>query len=147
MKKFLVAVLIAVTTVGAFAQTQGIKGYLVDVLCGEAGYPEGYKGKIDLTVNPEKNVVACLTMDNCAATGFGLYVKGSSGRYIFHTFDKNSSNFVKKQLVEKLKNKADPAPFIEISGSVSSSGVISGVKKAVIAKSGVAPAGEKKAQA
>ncbi|MFA6504789.1 MAG: hypothetical protein WCT14_01755 [Treponemataceae bacterium] len=135
MKKVLIIALIAASAAaGTFAQQQGIKGYLVDVLCGQAGYPEGYQGKIDLTVNPEKNVVACLTMDNCVATGFGLYVKGSSGKYAFHPFDKASSDLVKKQIVAKLTNKAAPAPFIEVNGTASGTGIISGVTKAATAK-------------
>lgn len=145
MKKMLLVGFLALSAaVGAFAQQGGIKGYLVDALCGKAGYPEGYQGKIDLAVNPEKNVVACLTMDNCVASGFGLSVKGSNGKYVFHIFDKASSDLVKRQIVDKLRNKADPAPYIQVNGAVSSAGVISGVSKATSAKAAAGPSGGSK---
>ncbi len=141
MKKlFAVALLVSAVAAGAFAQ-EPISGYLVDALCGKAGYPEGYQGKIDLAVNPEKNIVACLTMENCVASGFGLSVKGSNGKYVFHAFDKASSDLVKKQIVDRLKNKAEAAPFITVDGTASSAGVISGVTKATAAKAAAAPSG------
>ncbi len=140
MKKAFFVAMIVSAAAGAFAQ-EPITGYLVDVLCGKAGYPEGYQGKIDLAVNPEKNVVACLTMENCVASGFGLSVKGSNGKYVFHTFDKASSDLVKKQIVDKLKNKAETAPYIAVDGTASSAGVISGVTKATVAKAAAAPSG------
>jgi hypothetical protein len=134
MKKlFIVFAIAASVTVGAFAQ-EPIKGYLVDVLCGKAGYPEGYKGKIDLTITPEKNVVACLTMPNCVASGFGLYLQQANGKYVFHAFDKASSDFVKKQIVDKLTNKSAPAPYVETNGTISKSGDIIGVTKITTAK-------------
>lgn len=140
MKKIFFVAMIVSAAAGAFAQ-EPITGYLVDVLCGKAGYPEGYQGKIDLTINPEKNVVACLTMENCTASGFGLSVKGSNGKYVFHTFDKASSDLVKKQIVDKLKNKGASAPFIQVNGTTSSAGAISGITKATAIKAGAEPSG------
>lgn len=148
MKKMLMVGSLALTVAaGAFAQQGGIKGYLVDALCGKAGYPEGYQGKIDLSVNPEKNVVACLTMGNCVASGFGISVKGSNGKYVFHTFDKASSDLVKRLIVDKLKNKADPAPFMQIDGTVSSAGAIFGVSKATVVKAAAGTSGDSKGSA
>jgi hypothetical protein len=143
MKKAFFIAMIVSAAAGAFAQ-EPITGYLVDALCGKAGYPEGYQGKIDLTVSPEKNVVACLTMENCTASGFGLSVKGSNGKYVFHTFDKASSDLVKKQIVDKLKNKADSAPYIAVDGTASAAGVISGVTKVTTANAAAPSTGRSK---
>lgn len=133
MKKFLVTLSVAALALaGAAAQQTSFRGFLVDRLCGEAGYPETYEGKIDLTLTPEKNVVACLVMDNCAATGFGMYILGPSGKYVFHAFDRSSSDFVKRQYIDRLRNKNDPAPYVEVSGRVSESGIISGISRAPV---------------
>jgi len=141
MKKFIIAALAAtVLASGVFSQA-AVRGYLVDVLCGEAGYPEGYEGRINLAVNPEKNVVACLTMANCASTGFGLYIQGKDGNYVFHPFDKASSDFVRKQIVGKLRAMGDPAPYIEVNGAASAAGVISRTTRATLVRNSGFPAG------
>lgn len=134
MKKGLIIGLFAFSmSLNAFAQ-QELRGYLVDVLCGDAGYPEGYKGQIDLTVNPEKNIVACLVMDNCKATGFGLSIAQGNGGYAFYRFDKESNQLVGKQVLPKLKDKMAPAPYISLIGTLTSAGEIRGARRISIAK-------------
>jgi hypothetical protein len=134
MKKGLfIGIFIAAASLTLFAQ-QDLKGYLSDVLCGVAGYPEGYQGQIDLAVDPEKNVVACIVMDNCRATGFGLYLLQENGKYMFHRFDKESSEVARKQVLPRLKDKMAPAPYIELIGTITSSGELRGVKKISIIK-------------
>lgn len=141
MKKFIITVLaVTVLASGVFAQAM-VRGYLVDVLCGEAGYPEGYQGRINLATNPEKNVVACLTMANCQATGFGLSIQGKDGAYVFHPFDKASSDLVRKQIVAKLRAMGDPAPYIEVNGLASATGVISRITKATLIRNSGSPSG------
>lgn len=140
MKKFIITALaVTVLASGVFAQAM-VRGYLVDVLCGAAGYPEGYQGRIDLAINPEKNVVACLTMANCTATGFGISIQGKNGAYVFHPFDKASSEYVRKQVVAKLRAMGDPAPYIEVNGLASEIGIISRVTRVALARNIGSPA-------
>lgn len=115
----------------AWSQTT-VEGYLTDVLCGKAGYPEGYKGKIDLTLTPEKNIVGCLIMENCKDSGYGLNIMGSTGKYIFHSFDATSNAKIVREVLPLLTKPGNPAPLVRVSGTINAKGVISAVSKVEI---------------
>ena len=84
MKKVLIIAALLTISFTAFAaeKAETLTGYLSDVLCGSTGYVDGYKGneKFNLTVAPEKSTVMCLTMDNCKATGYGMFIKQGNGK-------------------------------------------------------------------
>lgn len=128
MKKIVFLGALALLSAAAWSQSV-FDGYLVDNLCGKAGYPEGYQGKIDLTVTPEKNSVGCLVMDNCKATGFGLYIKGTGGKFVFHPFDAASNQRVTREILPKLTRMNDPAPLLRITGRVTPQGTIVSLTK------------------
>ena len=95
-------------------------GYLSDVLCGTSGYLDGYQGneKFNLKVSPEKNNVMCLLMDNCRKTGYGIFVKQGDGKYAFYKFDKKGSDLAYTEVLSRMKNSMDPAPKIEVKGTL-----------------------------
>ena len=80
--------------------SQEYTGYLSDVLCGKNGKdPMG----LDLTANPEKHTLGCLQMAPCTKSGFGIFLKGKDGKYVFTPFDKKGSDLAKAQIVDKTK--------------------------------------------
>lgn len=104
MKKTIVflTLILAVALSGAYAAEMKYKGYLSDVLCGSNGKdPTGD----DLTKHPEKHTLACMKADACAASGYGMFVKGDKGMYVFHKFDKEGSDMAKKEIVDMSKKK------------------------------------------
>ena len=122
MKKLLtiIFVLTVAVSVSAAEKQQTFTGYLSDVLCGSTGYLDGYKGneKFNLSVSPEKNNVMCLVMDNCKATGYGMFIKQKNGKYKFYKFDKKGSDMALKEILLPIKNQMEPAPYIEVKGSM-----------------------------
>ncbi len=113
-------------------------GYLTDGLCGKAGYPDGYKDVIDLVKNPDNHVILCLTMDNCKAKGYGIFVKGDDGMYVFRSFDKKGSDLAYKNVVAKFKT-TDKVPLLKVTGTLKN-GVIA-VKTVEVAAAGAAATG------
>lgn len=95
-----------------------IRGYLNDALCGVAGYPEGYKGKIDLNKNPENHALACIKMSNCANEGYGISILQNDGMYKFYKFDKKSHNLIKKEVVDKINDKFAKVPFLTLDAEI-----------------------------
>ena len=128
MKIFIMAGALVFLSILGWSQSN-LEGYLVDNLCGKAGYPEGYQGKIDLTMTPEKNSVACLVMENCKATGFGLFIKGTGGKYVFHPFDAASNQRVTREILPKLTRMNDPSPLLKVAGRVTPQGTIVSLTK------------------
>ncbi len=120
MKKvYLLIFLLGISVSGFSAEKmQTFTGYLSDVLCGSTGYLDGYKGneKFNLTVNPEKNNVMCQTMENCKATGYGIFIKQKNGKYKFYKFDKKGSDMAYNEILAKITNNMEPAPMIEVKG-------------------------------
>jgi hypothetical protein len=104
MKKVCVVlmVLLAVALTGAYAAEKEYKGYLSDVLCGTNGKdPAGN----DLLKNPDKHALACMKAEACAASGYGIFLKGKDGMYAFYKFDAKGSEMAKKNIVDVAKNK------------------------------------------
>lgn len=134
MKKFLaiVAVMVISLTATAADKAETFTGYLSDVLCGSSGYLDGYKGneKFNLTVNPEKNTVMCLTMANCKATGYGIFIKQKDGKYKFYKFDKKGSDMAYNEILAKITNNMEPAPMIEVKGVMKGDAItVTSIKK------------------
>ncbi len=121
MKKWLLLIALLVLPVSFVTAKDAVyTGYLSDVLCGSTGYLDGYKGneKFNLTVSPEKNNVMCLTMANCKATGYGIFIKQSTGKYKFYKFDKKGSDMALTEILSKMTNQMEGAPLIEITGDL-----------------------------
>jgi len=125
-KKINLIILIALFTFVISAMSFGaeITGYLNDSLCGIAGYPEGYKGKIDLTINPENHPIACLTMDNCAEEGYGISIAQKDGKYKYFKFDKKGSGLIKKEVLDKIKDKLAKTPLLTLDAEIKDDVVI-----------------------
>ena len=104
MKKttvMLVFLMVLVST-AAYAAGNEYKGYISDVLCGSAGKdPAGN----DLTMNPERHTLACMQAPQCAASGYGIFIKDKDGKYVFHEFDKKGSDMAKKKIIDATKKK------------------------------------------
>jgi hypothetical protein len=115
---FFLVMVLSLFFISAYVSSAEIKGYISDSLCGQAGFPEGYNGKIDLTTNPENHAVACLTMDNCAATGYGIFIVQKDGKYKYFKFDKKSSDLIKKQVLGKIKDKLAKTPLVVLDAEV-----------------------------
>jgi len=69
------------------------KGYLSDVLCGQAGKdPAG----ADLTKTPWKHEVKCMTAPDCAKSGYGLFIHDAKSKtYAFQAFDEKGNELAK----------------------------------------------------
>jgi len=100
------------------AQTE-LTGYLSDVKCGTAGKDTA---KNDLTKDPGKHTVSCMKAPDCAASGYGIFIKGDKGLYTFHKFDANG-NKLTATILKKCKQKDNLK--VTVKGSVSKSGVVS----------------------
>ncbi len=78
-------------------------GYLSDVMSAETN-----KGvtvdKIDLKLHPEKLAVAKMKTPPSALSGYGIFVKGTDGKYLFHRFDKKGTD-LSKELLKKTSRK------------------------------------------
>ena len=71
-------------------------GYLSDVMCGEKGIdPE----ENDLTQTPEKHTKACMMAEECANSGYGIFVKDEKGTYEFFKFAENGNQMVRDNLL------------------------------------------------
>ncbi len=88
MKKILVFGILSVFLffIAAAASAKTYTGYAADNLCWSAKGHVAADGA-DLSKNPEKHTVMCLKNPPCAASGYGLLMKGSDGSYSFTKFD------------------------------------------------------------
>jgi hypothetical protein len=92
-------------------------GYLSDTLCGTTGYPEGYQGYIDLTVDPANHPVMCLTMDNCTLAGYGVFIKTKDNpKYQYFKFDPKGSELARKNILAKIKDQMAKTPKVTVKG-------------------------------
>jgi hypothetical protein len=71
------------------AGPQTLTGYLMCQNCGLKGKCE--MNNADLTTHPEKYTLKCAKMPDCIASGYGVAVKQSNGKYKFYSFDSNGS--------------------------------------------------------
>lgn len=95
-----------------------IRGYLNDAICGVTGYPEGYKGKIDLNKNPESHALICIKMNNCTNEGYGISILQNDGMYKFYKFDKKTHSLIKKEVVDKINDKFAKVPFLTLDAEI-----------------------------
>lgn len=103
MKKIMVLTLVffALAFSGLYAAEKEFKGYLSDVHCANLGKSE--MGGYDLTINPEKHPLECMKAQPCMTSGYGIFIKEKSGKYMFHKFDKAGSDMALKNIIEKSK--------------------------------------------
>jgi hypothetical protein len=122
MKKItlLTLLVLAVSFTGLYAASKEFKGYLSDVHCADLGKSE--MGGYDLTMNPEKHTLECMKAEPCMASGYGIFIKGKDGKYVFHKFDKAGSDMAAKNIVEKSK-KIDNIK-IKVKGTLMKDGTI-----------------------
>jgi hypothetical protein len=121
MKKttVLLVLLTALVCTAAYAAEKEYKGYISDVLCGSGGKdPAGN----DLTMNPEKHTLACMQAPQCAATGYGIFIKDKEGKYVFHKFDSKGSDMAKKKVIDAAKKKEGIA--IAVKGDLQADGLL-----------------------
>lgn len=85
------------------AKMEVFKGYLSDASCATTTNGVAADGT-DMVMSPEKHTVACLTAAGCAASGYGLMIKGADGKYAFTKFDPKGSDQA-KALLDKTKEK------------------------------------------
>ncbi len=78
-------------------------GYLSDVMSAESNNGVTADG-IDLKKNPEKLTVVKMKTLPSAMSGYGLFEKGSDGKYSFHRFDKKGTD-LSKDLLKKTDKK------------------------------------------
>jgi hypothetical protein len=92
-------------------------GFLSDQNCGMSGKdPMGN----DLVMYPGKNTVA--NMKTNEKSGFGLYIKGQSGKYVFHKFDMKGSEMAKTQILDKTTMKNNI--MVTVMGTLDKDGMI-----------------------
>lgn len=79
-----------------------VMGYISDVKCAES--PNGVSADgFNLKETPEKHTTACMKMPVCEASGYGVFLKGSDGKYSFTKFDKKGNDLVKAFLKKTRK--------------------------------------------
>ena len=112
-------VVVAVSTGALFAQhsmkSMGkvVMGYLSDVKC--ATSPNGIAlDGANLATNPEKHTAACLKMPSCEASGYGIYMKDSGGKYAFMKFDSKGNDLAKAYLK---KTKRKDGLIVDVTGT------------------------------
>ena len=77
-------------------------GYLVCQSCAGSVHTMAADGT-NLSLHPEKHTTSCLRMYTCVTSGFGIYVKNSSGNYTYYKFDKKGSDLAYKNIVATTK--------------------------------------------
>ena len=119
MKK-LIQIFIAISVFSAgvlYAQhtmSSVVMGYLSDVKC--ATSPNGVSADgANLAVSPEKHTAACMKMASCEASGYGVFVKGTNGKYEFMKFDKKGSDLAKAYLK---KTRKKDGLIIDVTGKM-----------------------------
>lgn len=122
MKKIsvLAVIFLALAFSGLYAAEKEFKGYLSDVHCANLGKSE--MGGYDLTMYPEKHMLECMKAEPCMASGYGIFIKGKDGKYVFHKFDKAGSDMALKNIIEKTKKTDDIA--IKVKGHLMKDGSI-----------------------
>jgi len=76
-------------------------GYLSDVMSAELNNGKTADG-LDLHTNPEKHKVVNMKSLPSAMSGYGLFIKGSDGKFSFFRFDKRGIDLA-KNLLKKTK--------------------------------------------
>lgn len=66
-------------------------------------------------VNPAKETRFCLTMEECAASGYGIAVLQENGKYVFYPFDENG-NILSSSLLNGIKRNT--YFYISVSGII-----------------------------
>jgi hypothetical protein len=107
MKRLMSCIAVIVVSSGLLfaqqAKSKVVMGYLSDVMC--ATSPNGISADgFNLSLNPEKHTAACMKMASCEASGYGIFLKGSDGKYTFTKFDAKGNDLVKAYL-KKTKRK------------------------------------------
>ena len=77
----------------ASSAEQEIKGVLFTACCKEK--------------SPEKETKACLSMADCAASGYGVKVKRHDGSYTFLPFDSHGNELAKRDILAKTEKNAN----------------------------------------
>lgn len=78
-------------------KTTELKGYLIDKHCFDAFSPFDQ-------ITPAEDTRACLTMEECAASGYGIAVLGPDGQYTFYMFDSGGQKTASDYLTKTEKN-------------------------------------------
>lgn len=72
-------------------------GFLICRSCAESKNGLAMDG-VNVLTNPERHTTACLKMQSCVLSGYGIMVK-SGNRYDFYPFDKKGSDLAYQQIV------------------------------------------------
>lgn len=89
-------------------------GYLICRHCATAQNGMAMDG-VRILKNPESHTAACLKMQECVSSGYGVMVKSGS-RYVFYTFDKKGSDLAYQQIVYRT-TKTDHV-LVTINGTI-----------------------------
>jgi hypothetical protein len=90
-----------------------VMGYLSDVKCATSPNGIAADGTPILTA-PEKHTTACMRMAACEASGYGLFMKDSSGKYSFMKFDSKGNERAKAYLK---KTKRKDGHIVDVTGT------------------------------
>ena len=128
-----IAVVVVSTGVSFAQMARGkvVMGYLSDVKC--ATSPNGIAADgANLATNPEKHTADCMRMASCEASGYGIFVKGSDGKYAFTKFNSKGNDLVKAYLK---KTKRKDGLIVDVTGTME--GKILNVEKITEASAGM----------
>lgn len=109
MKKKTIASVVVILLViigGAFYFTNSQKtlnGYIIDKHCAE------------MDSDPSEETKMCLTMESCAASGYGVSVKQNDDKYKFYLLDDKGQDLVKDIIS---KTKKEKGISIEVKGKI-----------------------------
>lgn len=99
---------------------QTMTGYLICQNCGMKG--KCAANNADLTTHPEKFTLKCAKMPDCIASGYGVAVKQSSGKYKFYCFDSNGSILALDGIIFRTK-RADNL-LVQVNGTIKNDRII-----------------------
>ncbi|TCL58329.1 hypothetical protein EDC14_104222 [Hydrogenispora ethanolica] len=75
-------------------------GYLVCQSCAGASRGEAADGT-RVPEHPELHTVACLRKPFCIASGYGIFIRGRDGKYVYYKLDQKGSALAYQNIVSK----------------------------------------------
>jgi hypothetical protein len=106
-------------------------GFISDVLCGSAAKdPAGN----DLSQNPGLHSLACMKAPDCAASGYGVFIRTTKGYYKFYKLDAKGSDLAKMEIINKTKKKSNI--YILVKGTINRDDILTAnsIKEAKLSK-------------
>jgi hypothetical protein len=102
--RFLILMILVIFSLSLLAAEKMYTGYISDCACGIPGKdPDGN----NLTMTPWKHTLACMKLDSCMESGYGIFIPSGKKMFAFYKFDPKGSDMAKMEIIEKTKKTSN----------------------------------------